>query len=254
MSHIRLIVRADDIGYSEAVNYGIEKSVKEGIVRSAGLMPNMPAAAHGLRLLEGTGTCIGQHTNLCLGKPCADPRDIPDLLDGNGNLKSSKLYRASWEKGEEIAPLEQFVLEIEAQYRRFLELVGHEPGYFEGHAVMSRNLFKGLEIVADKYGLKYNAMRFDGRGEFNGKEITTCPMDSMTPDYDPFETLKRGVAGLKPGVPGVFVGHPGYLDDFILNNSSLTVNRTREVAMFCDPAVKAWLEEQGVELITYDDV
>ena len=56
MSHIQLIVRADDIGYSEAVNYGIEKSVKEGIVRSAGLMPNMPAAAHGLKLLEGTGT------------------------------------------------------------------------------------------------------------------------------------------------------------------------------------------------------
>ena len=27
---IKLIIRADDIGYSEAVNYGIEKSVKEG--------------------------------------------------------------------------------------------------------------------------------------------------------------------------------------------------------------------------------
>lgn len=63
MPNIRLIVRADDLGYSEAVNYGIEKSIKDGIVRSAGLMPNMPAAAHGLRLLEGTGACIGQHTN-----------------------------------------------------------------------------------------------------------------------------------------------------------------------------------------------
>lgn len=254
MSNIQFIVRADDIGYSEAVNYGIEKSVKEGIVRSAGLMPNMPAAAHGLRLLEGTGTCIGQHTNLCLGKPCADPKRIPGLLDEQGNLKSSKLYRSSWEKGEEIAPLEQFVIEIEAQYRRFLELVGHEPGYFEGHAVMSKNLFAGLKIVADKYGLKHNAMSFDGVGEFNGKPITTCPMDSMNPDYDPFETLKKGVLGATPGVPAVFVGHPGYLDDYLLTHSSLTVNRTREVTMFTDPAVKAWLDGQGVELITYDDV
>ena len=42
MPNIRLIVRADDLGYSEAVNYGIEKSIKDGIVHSVGLMPNKP--------------------------------------------------------------------------------------------------------------------------------------------------------------------------------------------------------------------
>lgn len=254
MAKIQLIIRADDIGYSEAVNYGIEKSVKEGLIRSAGLMPNMPAAEHGLRLLEGTGICIGQHTNLCLGKPCADPKLIPSLLDEKGNLKRSRTYREAWAKGEEFTVLEEMVLEIEAQYHRFKELVGHEPGYFEGHAVMSRNLFKGLEIVAQRHGLKHNAMAFDASGTFNGKPIAACPMDSMNPDYDPFETLKKAVAGARTDMPNVFVCHPGYLDDFILKNSSLTVNRTKEVAMLCDPAVKAWLEDQGVELITYDDV
>lgn len=44
----RMIIRADDLGYCEAVNYGIEKSVREGIVRCAGLMPNMESAAHGV--------------------------------------------------------------------------------------------------------------------------------------------------------------------------------------------------------------
>jgi predicted glycoside hydrolase/deacetylase ChbG (UPF0249 family) len=48
---VKLIIRADDIGYSEAVNYGIYKSVKDGLVASAGLMPNMPYAKHGLDLL-----------------------------------------------------------------------------------------------------------------------------------------------------------------------------------------------------------
>lgn len=254
MAKIQLIIRADDIGYSEAVNYGIEKSVKEGLIRSAGLMPNMPAAEHGLKLLEGTGICIGQHTNLCLGKPCADPKLIPSLLDGNGNLKSSRTYREAWAKGEEFTVLDEMVLEIEAQYARFKELVGHEPGYFEGHAVMSKNLFKGLEIVAQRHGLKHMPSFPDGEAIFNGKPIAMCPMDSMKPDYDPFETLKKAVAGARTDMPNVFVCHPGYLDDFILKNSSLTVNRTKEVAMLCDPAVKAWLEDQGVELITYDDV
>lgn len=256
MAKIQLIIRADDIGYSEAVNYGIEKSVKEGLIRSAGLMPNMPAAAHGLKLLEGTGICIGQHTNLCLGKPCADPKLIPSLLDENGNLKSSRTYREAWKNGEEFTVLEEMVIEIEAQYLRFKELVGHEPGYFEAHAVMNRNLVRGLEIVAERYGLKYNdnAMGINGPGQIGGKSIMMCPMESMRPDYDPWQCLRNAVAGARSDMPNVFVCHPGYLDDFLLNSSTLTVNRTKEVAMLCDPAMKQWLEEQGVELITYDDV
>ena len=30
---IKLLLRADDLGYSEAVNYGIEKTVREGLIR-----------------------------------------------------------------------------------------------------------------------------------------------------------------------------------------------------------------------------
>ena len=37
----QLLIRADDIGYSYAVNLGIARSINEGLVRSAGLMPNM---------------------------------------------------------------------------------------------------------------------------------------------------------------------------------------------------------------------
>lgn len=254
MEKLQLIVRADDIGYSEGVNYGIEKSVKSGIVRSVGLMPNMAAAAHGLKLLEGTGVCIGQHTNLCIGKPCADPKLIPSLLDENGNLKSSKAYREAWAIGSEFTVLEEMVIEIEAQYHRFKELVGHDPSYFEAHAVMSKNLIAGLKIVAEKYGLKYNAMSFDGTGTFSGRPLTICPMNSMKPNYDPWETLKSGVRNATPGKPAVFVGHPGYIDDFLLCSSSLTLNRAKEVTMLTDPAMKKWLDEQGVELITYDDI
>ena len=34
----RLLVRADDLGFSEAVNYGIERTLHTGIVRSVGVM------------------------------------------------------------------------------------------------------------------------------------------------------------------------------------------------------------------------
>ena len=80
-------------------------------------------------------------------------------------------------------------------------------------------------------------------------------MDSMKPDYDPFESLKAAV--LKDyGDRGccMFVCHPGYLDDYILRTSSLTVARTKEVAMACDPQVRQWLKDNGIELVTYDDL
>ena len=62
MKHI--MVRADDLGYSEGINYGIEKSVKEGIIKNVGFMVNMPATQHGYDLLKDTEICLGQHTNI----------------------------------------------------------------------------------------------------------------------------------------------------------------------------------------------
>jgi predicted glycoside hydrolase/deacetylase ChbG (UPF0249 family) len=80
-------------------------------------------------------------------------------------------------------------------------------------------------------------------------------MGSMSPDYDAYRCLMDGVLNVaKEDMPNVAVFHPGYLDDYLLNHSSLTVNRTKEVVMLCDPAMKTWLEEHDVELADYRDI
>lgn len=247
----KLLVRADDLGYSEGVNYGIAKSVKEGIIRSVGVMPNMPAVVHGLKLLEDTEVCFGQHTNICIGKPITDPSLIPSITNENGEFKSSKEYRQA---KEDFVVLDEVILEIEAQYKRFVELVGKPPRYFEGHAVASINFFKGLEIVAEKYSLKYSGMSFDNSPVKIGNANVYIDMESMNPDYVPFESLKKTVENAAEDECHMFVCHPGYLDGYILKNSSLTIPRPLEVDMACDPNTRKWLEEAGVELITYDDL
>ena len=249
------ILRADDVGYSEAVNYGIEKTVKQGLIGSVGMMPNMPAAAHGLNLLKGTGVCLGQHTNICLGRPCSDPASIPSLVDEHGFLKSSRTYREAWSKGECFTNLDEMVLEIEAQYQRFVALTGQQPQYFEGHAVQSRHLMEGLELVARRHGLKYNNMYpGDETGWFGVQPVAACPMLSMEPDYDPVQALKDAVLHARTDIPNVFVCHPGYLDAPLLRSSSLTINRTKEVEMLCDPHMRTWLEEHQVRLLRYSDL
>ena len=49
---MKIIFRADDLGFSEAVNYGIRKAIVDGVITCTGLMPNMPYAAAGYALVK----------------------------------------------------------------------------------------------------------------------------------------------------------------------------------------------------------
>ncbi|MBQ9033817.1 MAG: ChbG/HpnK family deacetylase [Lachnospiraceae bacterium] len=247
----RLLIRADDLGFSEGTNHGIAKSVKEGIIRSVGLMPNMPAAQHGFDLIRDCDVCLGQHTNICVGKPLTDPALIPSITGEDGEFRPSSAYRAA---KEDFVVLDEVVLEIEAQYQRFKEITGREPSYFEGHAVASANFFKGLAIVAKRHGLDYLALNFDGSPIRFGKADLYMCMDSMKPDYDPFASLVSCMENAHEGGVEMFVCHPGYLDAYILRKSSLTVPRAMEVEMLCSDETKRYIDEQGIELVTYDDL
>ena len=247
----RILIRADDLGYSEGVNHGIAKSVRDGMIRTVGVMPNMPAAAHGLALLASVKVCLGQHTNICVGYPLTDPKYIPSLVQENGQFKPSRVYRMT---DRDFVVLDEVILEIEAQYQRFVELTGRQPSYFEGHAVKSANFNRGLEIVAARHGLDYLPLRLDGPVLFR-KTWLYAVLDSMKSDYDPFASLQKAALA-DHGSDGcsMLICHPGYLDDPLLQTSSLTLPRTKEVAMACAPSTRQWLAENGVQLVTFDDL
>ena len=155
---MKYIIRADDLGYSEGINYGIYKSASDGMIRNIGLMANMPAAEHGIQLLQrlekeyGRKICLGLHVNISNGRPLSDPVEIPGLTETDGSFHNSRYYRNS-----------------------------------------------GQDLVL------------------------------------------------------LFVLHPGYLDQYILNTSSLTVNRTKEVEMACAAETKHWLYENGITCCTFSD-
>lgn len=250
----RILIRADDLGWTEAINYGIARTMRDGVIRSVGLMPNMAAAHHGWDLIKDLDPCVGQHTNICVGRPLTDPALIPSICQEDGTLKPSRVYREAASRGEDFVVLDEAILEIEAQYRKFVEITGRQPRYFEGHAVASGNFFKGLAAVAQRHGLPYLGLSLEGSVRFRSTMLYTS-MDSMKPDYDPFESLKA--AALRDYGPDgccMFVCHPGYLDDEILRASSLTIPRVKEVAMAIDPAVRQWLADHQIRLVTYDDL
>ncbi len=252
----RLLIRADDLGYSEGVNHGIAKSVIDGVVRSVGVMTNMLTVTQGLKLLAGHEVCYGQHTNICTGRPLTDPKLIPSICQPSGEFQPSRAYREAAKRGEDFVVLEEVVIEIEAQYRRFKELLGHEPGYFEGHAVPSVNFFKGLEIVAKRHGLPYLAMSMDGSPVLfrNTKVYPYMPKDFKAYTENPFSAVQGAVENAHEDGCDMMVFHPGYIDAYLLKTSSMTTPRVFEAAMLSDPATREWLDKQPVKLVTYDDL
>lgn len=246
----RIMVRADDLGYSEAVNYGIAKTVKEGIIRNVGFMVNMPYSVHGWNLIREENVCLGLHNNICVGKPLTDPKLIPSITQPNGEFKPSQEYRNA---NKDFVILEEVIMEVEAQYQNFKTITGREPQYFEGHAVASGNFFKGMEIVAQRHGLKYLGMSMEDPVMFNHQKMY-MHMDSSNPNYDPFTSLKLMYENAHEDGYDMLVYHPGFLDDYILTHSSLTIPRTKETAASCDRRTLDWIKENQIHLYTYDEV
>ena len=121
---MKIIFRADDLGFSEGVNCGIYRAVKDGPITCTGLMPNMPQAAAGYEMVRDTGVEVGQHTNICVGRPLSDPARIPSLVGSDGNFCTSREIRA---RKQDTIVLEEVELEIQAQLDRFRAITGKDP-------------------------------------------------------------------------------------------------------------------------------
>ena len=89
----KLLLRADDLGFSQAVNYGIVKTIRDGLIRNCGVMVNMEATEHAVRLLEGLDCCLGLHCNVSVGRPVLSPEELPSLVNEKGFFHSSREYR-----------------------------------------------------------------------------------------------------------------------------------------------------------------
>lgn len=246
-----IIIRADDLGYSEGVNYGICKTVREGLIRNVGFMVNMPASAHGYALIRDLDVCLGLHINVSAGRPICSPDIIPSLVQADGTFHTSAQYAAAT---ADFVAVDQAMLEIYAQYQRFRQITGREPDYFECHAVSSGNLSRAMALAAQQYHLPYQPASFDGSPTTFGPHIIYPWMGSHAPSYDPQDFLQHMLSNLHPDGYDLMIFHPGYLDDDILTHSSLTLPRVKEVTAACSAQTRALLAAHGIQLRTYRDL
>ena len=88
----QVIFTADDFGLSEAVNEGIERAHREGLLTSASLMVGAPAAADAIaRAKRMPNLRVGLHLVVIEGPAVLPHAEIPDLVDENGQFPSDQL-------------------------------------------------------------------------------------------------------------------------------------------------------------------
>src|SRR6516162_4404221 len=86
----RLVVNADDLGLTVGVNDGIFDAHDRGILTSASLMANAPAAVHAIhRLRSRPSLGIGMHLTLVDGTPMHPPDRVPTLMRDDGRFYTS---------------------------------------------------------------------------------------------------------------------------------------------------------------------
>jgi predicted glycoside hydrolase/deacetylase ChbG (UPF0249 family) len=155
----RLIVNADDLGLSPAVNRGIIELQAAGIVTSASLLMNLPATADALDRTADGRLDVGVHLNLTVGRPLSGP--APGLVGRDGRLAPLPVVVRRLLRGElRLATVErEWAAQIEA-----LLATGRRAAHLDSHQHL--HALPGLLGLAGRLARRYDigALRLPGHG------------------------------------------------------------------------------------------
>jgi hopanoid biosynthesis associated protein HpnK len=83
----RIIINADDFGLCSGVNKAVAQAHTNGVLTSATIMANMPAADEAVKIAKQLPNLgVGVHLNLFEGRPLSKDGSVNCLLDDNGSF------------------------------------------------------------------------------------------------------------------------------------------------------------------------
>lgn len=230
----KLIVNADDFGYSRGINHGIIDSYLNGIVNSATMMMNMSGTDHAIELAKQYPTLkVGVHLVLTCGRPLLN--DVPSLVDEKGNFKSLSMLTEKMD-----IDLKELEREWTAQIGRFVQ-AGLKPNHLDSHHHVHgmKELYPVVKLLSEKYELpvrktaepfnltSYSDIFLD---DFYGEQINVNYFKELENKWkDSDYTIE-------------IMTHPGYLDEEVLKGSSYNVQRTKETKILTSVTLPKYFE------------
>jgi chitin disaccharide deacetylase len=288
----RLIINADDFGFTSGVNRAIVEAHSHGVVTSSTLMANGPAYAEAVQLAKTLPKLsIGCHVVLIDGQPVL-PRDrVLTLTDKSSSLPRFRDGIKTFAARAIAARLssEEITAEVTAQICK-LQSAGISVSHVDSHkhTHLFPAVLKPLLRAAAACGVRALRNPFGPRWPLRSGQLLARPslwtrfaevrvlnrfagkfreavdqQGFVTPDgtlgievtgvLD--ETLFLAIAASIPDGTWEFVCHPGYNDaDLRTANTRLRASRETELSVLTLPAARALLSREGIDLISYHDL
>jgi len=255
----RLIINADDFGFTRDVNAGIVHAHREGVLTSTTLMATGDAFEDAVRLARETPTLdIGCHLVLIQGQALTTGQRFPDtprevvtgLFKFRGRLNVYKELRAQIQK-------------IIAAGIRPTHLDSHK------HSHIFPTIFRAVVRLAQEFQIPYVRLPLDTTTPYG-----TIPCAVLDPVYrlmargrnvrmtDHFRgfrltgsldenSFQAALAALPEGTTE-FMCHPGFLGEELRTAATrLKESRVRELEALTSPRIRAFMDATGVRLATF---
>lgn len=127
----KLIINADDLGYSSDVNLQIENAIEKGVVTSSTLMANAPGFLDGVRIAkQNSNVSIGVHLNLVEFSPLTNEEVFKkhNIVGDDGNFVDGAIFVRTIDEELKKAVYEEW----DAQITKIKE-AGIIPSHLDSH-------------------------------------------------------------------------------------------------------------------------
>jgi hopanoid biosynthesis associated protein HpnK len=288
----RLIVNADDFGFTAGINRAIVEAQTRGIVTSSTLMANGRAFNNAVRLAKSVPRLdVGCHVVLIDGEPVLDAKRLPSITSAHASGARFRDGLQSFAARALAGRLDPGEIEAEttAQIRK-LQSAGIDVSHLDTHkhTHLFPAVLRPVLRAARACGVRAIRNPFGPRKPLKSSELLTRPSlwtryaevrilrtlaskfqdaasreNMATPDgtlgivvtgaLD--EKLFRGIASIIPEGTWEFVCHPGYNDDDLKSaKTRLRESRETELRVLTMPQARELLSQHGIDLISYREL
>ena len=247
--HMKVIMNADDFGFSKGVNLAILEGFQHGILTSTSLMVNMPGFEHAVSLMKQYPDLLHVGIHLVTTVQYSVVKGLKTLTDENDHF-----YRDP----EIIEKSDQSELdkEYQAQMDKFLA-TGFKPDHIDFHVCTTPKQLKAAMKLAQKYHLPMRAQdqQIEGILKEHGIVYAPCHIPDFY-DHGTVETLLKlfEKAFYEKREMIELALHPAYVDQTLLDLSSYHIQRAREFASLMNPEVATFIQQHDIELISFEDL
>jgi predicted glycoside hydrolase/deacetylase ChbG (UPF0249 family) len=246
----RLIVNADDFGFTPDVNAGIVDAHRNGVLTSTTLMANGEAFADAVRLAKETPTLdIGAHLVLVQGRSLLDGRPLPET------------------PGQLLVVLARGGLDVYAELKAQIEKIrvaglhlSHLDSHKHTHLVPV--VFRAVVRLAGEFGIPWVRLPLDATFRFADRYYRRLAQGTNVRMTDHFlgfeltgslteETFACALHKIEDGVTE-FMCHPGYLGPELKQaRTRLKESRLRELEALTAPRIRELISIKGIQLTPF---